>query len=517
MVIAHPKDARRRYSVITARALDRSIYYDALDLTCAACGEVHERVPQRGSCQKCQIPLSTVLIHERRSRPTGPHPEQEVQQLLRLSAAHAAIVSHRDIVQYGERTYTVTEHPGRWGVLVRGRRQRSHDEVLGCVAEIGKVFSFLHHSGFTFSEPWRLGIENIIVTGGGTGIAVADLNSCLPISPGDAGAARAQIDLDFVFLGRLLFFLATGKDLRRSDIGAAPQGLRPFIERALQSRYSTVEEMLRDFTRVPAVPVRSLKPAFGQATHPGQKHAHNEDAVVTFTFDKQQDGGAVPVGFFLVADGMGGHDAGDVASRTVNDIVTNWVLETSVLPDLRKTTRKLTSEDVPGGLLSQAVQQANQVLFRRGQSTGSDLGSTVVTALIIGNLATLASVGDSRGYLLRDGRMEQITQDHSLVARLLDAGVIGPEEVRSHPQRNQIYRCLGHTAQIEVDTHAVQLRSGDRLILCSDGLWEMVLDPEIQRIVERSRTPQQACDALVEAANRAGGEDNIGVIVIEME
>jgi protein phosphatase len=145
------------------------------------------------------------------------------------------------------------------------------------------------------------------------------------------------------------------------------------------------------------------------------------------------------------------------------------------------------------------------------------LGSTVTAALIIGDVATIANVGDSRTYLLRDGRLERITQDHSLVARLVDAGVITPEEVRTHPQRNQIYRCLGHKPELDVDTFTVQLQAGDRLVLCSDGLWEMVLDENIQHAVEKARTPQKACDVLIEEANRAGGEDNISVIVVELE
>jgi protein phosphatase len=168
-------------------------------------------------------------------------------------------------------------------------------------------------------------------------------------------------------------------------------------------------------------------------------------------------------------------------------------------------------------MLGQAVQRANEALVDLGQTTHSDPGSTVTAALVIGDTATIVNVGDSRTYLLRDRQLEQVTQDHSLVARLVDAGVVKPEDARDHPQRNQIHRCLGHKPDVEVDTFTRRLQVGDVLILCSDGLWDMVPDDEIQRTVESARSPQKACDALIEAANRAGGKDNIAVIVVEME
>ena len=151
------------------------------------------------------------------------------------------------------------------------------------------------------------------------------------------------------------------------------------------------------------------------------------------------------------------------------------------------------------------------------RSRNSNLGSTITAALLIGDTATIANVGDSRTYRMRNNQLTQITRDHSLVARLVETNIISPEEVRSHPQRNQIYRNLGHKPEVAVDTFTVPLQRGDRLILCSDGLWEMVLDQDIVRIINTSRTPQEACDQLILAANAAGGDDNISVIVIEME
>ena len=514
--LTHPQDPRLKYSIVVARELDRSIYYDALDLTCPTCQASQPNLPPDGLCRQCHTPLQPVLIHERRPRLNRYLSNADLQQLLHLSAGHPNILRHQAILQYQDNTYTVVEHPGRWGVLTRGRQQRSPDEALAGTVQVGQALVYLYEHGFAYCEAGSVSLENLVLVGGEGSVKLADLGTCVCLQLDDAQTMRAQANSDLTFLARLLFYLATGQDLPRTTIDLAPSALRPFIERAMQGQYDDVRDLLADFLSLPSTPLRSLKPSHGQATHPGRRHTRNEDAVVTFTFDKEQDRHAVPMGFYLVADGMGGHDAGDVASRTVNQIVADWIIKTKVLPDLRKATRKL-AEDVPGEVLVQAIQEANQALLQHGQAKGGDPGSTVTAALVIGDLATIANVGDSRTYLLRDGRLEQITQDHSLVARLADAGIIQPEEVRTHPQRNQIYRSLGHKPAIAVDTFTRQLQAGDVLVLCSDGLWEMVPDADIQRIIEGAASPQKACDALLEAANRAGGEDNIAVVVVEME
>jgi serine/threonine protein phosphatase PrpC len=516
-ILSHPQDPQHRYGIVMARELPRSIYYDALDLICSACGALQPNVPPDDLCGQCQTPLVPVLIHERHPRPNGYLTEADIKQLVYLSAGHPDIVTHRAIIQYADSVYTVIEHPGRWGVLVRGQRQQSPNEALAGAVQIGQALAYLHKHGFAQSEVGGASIESLIVVGGEGSVKMADLSPSSRLDPEDAQALRARVNSDVAFLAWLLYYLATGQELSRASITLAPATLHPFIERAMEGQYATVQDMLIDFSLLPAIPLpaRSLKPSHGQSTHPGHQHTRNEDAVVTFTFDKEQEERSVPIGFYLVADGMGGHDAGNVASQIVSQIVTDWIIK--VLPDLQKATRKLAADVASGDLLVQAIQQANEALLHQGQAKNSDLGSTVTAMLIIGDVATVASVGDSRAYLLRDERMEQITRDHSLVAQLVHAGVIGPEETRSHPQRNQIYRCLGHNADIEVDTFTRQLQAGDILVLCSDGLWEMVPDAEIQHIIEEARSPQKACDALVEAANRAGGKDNIGVIVVEME
>ncbi len=165
-------------------------------------------------------------------------------------------------------------------------------------------------------------------------------------------------------------------------------------------------------------------------------------------------------------------------------------------------------------MLAEGTHTANLAVYRRNRQQQLDMGTTMAVALVIGNMAYIANVGDSRVYLYRENEgLEQITRDHSSVARLVEAGAITPDEVYSHPKRNEIYRSLGHQSTVKVDTFSVPLQVGDVLLLCSDGLWEMVRDVSIEGIIE-STLPDlaQTCDQLRHAALNGGGKDNISMI-----
>ena len=167
-------------------------------------------------------------------------------------------------------------------------------------------------------------------------------------------------------------------------------------------------------------------------------------------------------------------------------------------------------------LLQDGVQRANNAIYQRNRTMPDMMGTTITTALVVNTTAYIINVGDSRTYLYRaeDG-LVQITRDHSTVARLVEEGEIEPDEIYTHPQRNQIYRCLGEDPIVETDTFVVPLEPDDILLLCSDGLWEMVRDPIMEKIIaSSSHLPAQISNILVQAAINGGGADNISVVVV---
>jgi serine/threonine protein phosphatase PrpC len=254
----------------------------------------------------------------------------------------------------------------------------------------------------------------------------------------------------------------------------------------------------------------------GAASDLGQRRTgeHNEDSAFLLVLDRVHEGHTLPFGVFAVADGLGGHASGDRASRLVVNVLAHTILRQVALPVVGMPVDSPVDESGLANILRDAVEAANNSLCAANRENGTDAGSTVVAALIYGDTAYIANVGDSRAYLRNESGLRRLTNDHSLVQQLVSAGMIEPDEVYSHPQRNQIFRSLGDEPDVSVDLFIQQLKPGDALLLCSDGLWEMVRDPEIEAVLREETDPQSACDSLIVAANEGGGEDNITAVVV---
>ena len=243
-----------------------------------------------------------------------------------------------------------------------------------------------------------------------------------------------------------------------------------------------------------------IKCLLSTATDTGLSRTHNEDAIFQF-----QQG---LLSLLIVADGMGGHQAGEIASALAIETITD-----TLLPQLQSSP---VAERDLGQLLQAAIVDANQAIIAYGDSHDDDanLGTTVTAALIHDTEAVVANVGDSRTYLLRDQTLTQLTNDHSYVSELVRVGILEPEELFDHPRRSLITRSLGMCKTVEVDLFPLTLQADDKLLLCSDGLWEMVRNSaEITTILTSTPTPAAATAQLINRANHYGGEDNIAVAI----
>lgn len=204
----------------------------------------------------------------------------------------------------------------------------------------------------------------------------------------------------------------------------------------------------------------------------------------------------------IVADGMGGHQAGDMASRYAAEVIVSHI--------------KRSRERNPIRVLRSAIETANERVLEKAAEDEelSGMGTTVVAATVVENYLYVANVGDSRLYLIRD-HIRQITRDHSLVGEMVRAGELSPEQARNHPNKNIITRAVGAGQKLEIDFFDEDLRKGDILLLCSDGLSNMVEDEEIEKIIKSGRELPKIAMDLIERANRNGGKDNIAVVLAQ--
>lgn len=308
-----------------------------------------------------------------------------------------------------------------------------------------------------------------------------------------------------------------------------PQKVTKTLSKSVSERSALTREYSAEIADIPTKPVlpplstsKQATPTPYYAPHPQQMlqvgvgwdagllrgTEPNEDSVLAFQGMCSHKGRLVPFGLFCIADGMGGHADGKEASRIAIERMMQTVLQNIFMS--HELNEEFLTDMLVGG-----VEWANLAIYHHAQSMHKDMGTTLTAALVVDTKVYIVNVGDSRTYIYREGEeLYQITRDHSLVATLVEDGKITADEVYTHPDRSKIYRSLGYSETIQVDWFVADFCPQDRLVLCSDGLWEMVRNAYLERVLRNCKQPTEASNRLVQAALRAGGADNISVIVV---
>jgi len=248
-------------------------------------------------------------------------------------------------------------------------------------------------------------------------------------------------------------------------------------------------------------------PEVGWSLDKGVTRENNEDSLAAVTLNHASETTSQTIGVYAVADGMGGHEGGEVASQLA--------VRTAVRQLMWNVTE--ADQDMPEPYqqwLESAVDLANRVVREKAHEDNKNMGTTLVMAVVVGNDVHIANVGDSRAYLISPTRLRQITHDQSLVQKLVDKGEITPEQAANNPNRNVLTQAIGSQENVTVDLFNETLENDESLLLCSDGLWDTLGDEEIIDIVRKAATPHAACQALVDACNVKGAQDNIAAVLV---
>jgi serine/threonine protein phosphatase PrpC len=265
------------------------------------------------------------------------------------------------------------------------------------------------------------------------------------------------------------------------------------------------------------VTAQNITAAF--VTDVGQVRSNNQDNAAIFagTVHASKNAPEILFGFFAVADGMGGHDKGELASRIALQVTTRGVL--------RDYYNTIINGEQPGGgelspvdLLTKIIEEANVAIIEEANRLGLNMGTTISCFLVMGGVAFVGHLGDSRIYGIEreNGTLVQLSEDHSVVARLVALGHLTPDEAQESPQRSMLYRSMGQRPGNYADTDLIYLSDYSHFLICSDGLWDMVTDSAIEYFLKQEREPAQICRNLVDAANSAGGDDNVTVLVVKL-
>ena len=504
---------KRRYEIVSvlnkSAKLNAYLIQDRHYRRCPQCGSTASK-PDQEFCGDCGLSFSgqpaehpNYLLRETLDR------EMLAQEALiaELGLRHEGMVNiHRTFedrpYRPHSRFYLVSDLDEGTGLAALPRPQ-SEEKVLTWGKQLAEALAYLHGHGVRHRN---IRPENIRLVDSRAKLTNFNLAEKPP-----RAAPREWFAEDVEALARLLQVLLAGQTPSPAVAAIFDKALAP----NKKDRYATAEALAADLTKALEVLQRPANVTFivGRRSDTGRQRELNEDSLLTLEIERVQQSKSQPVGLYVVADGMGGHSAGEVASAMAINALAPSVMNKMMLPAVQDAAG---AEPDYGALLKEACAEANRAVHERARQARSDMGTTLVVALVVGSEAYIANIGDSRAYRVSQQEIQQITTDHSLVERLVATGQITREEARTHPQRNVIYRTVGDKPQVEVDIFHESLKRDDWLVLCSDGLHGMVEDAQIQQIVTTCLHPQEACEELVRLANQAGGDDNITVIALKL-
>jgi serine/threonine protein phosphatase PrpC len=467
-------------------------------------------------------------------RPAGGH--DAIRPLLSVGLHHPRILAPRGIISQDDRDYLVVDAAGDAGDGDGEADASGPIDVAAALAAgvaLADALTYLHRNGVV-----HLRVSPATVTMAGGRAQLAGIEEAQLIHPLDPQAAPL-FARDANFLARTLGVLAAvGEEApERSD--AATMALAGIVARGAANGFATAEEVGAACSAnlphpEPSLPVTQPQPGGGQltysvasATSVGRVRSENQDASASAVFEVRDDvsageGAGMPGAIFLVADGMGGEERGELASRIAARTVVGEAAQELLVPIVQTPVEAaaagLAEADVAlpslADALVRAAHEANARIRKLAATLGRTTGTTLTAMAAAGTRAALIHVGDSRAYLLRAGELIQLTEDHTLLARLqaLDHPLL--HDPAFAMPRNYLYRSLGQDDEAEVDSAELTLGPGDRLLLCSDGLWDEVEPELLARLLSEAATAQECARALVNAADAAGGHDNSTAVVV---
>ncbi|MFN3420832.1 MAG: Stp1/IreP family PP2C-type Ser/Thr phosphatase [Armatimonadota bacterium] len=481
---------QRRYEIVSFVKTQNSVNeYEAVETEprkrCSVCQTLN--AADSNFCEQCGNNLEDAALETLRIRLLESKSPDDLQPFWAFSEKglhHQAIISPLDSftdTPYDERAYVAL--PEVTGTLLPEVEAEDAATAIAWAHLLADAFAHLSENGFGLKEPLS---SAVIFTDKGEPFI---LSRAICLEPRDWQPVKTELA---EVVERWL------KGVQGEEyVGQATTAIKQATD--WREAAASLQQLLE---LIQAPPVMRIE--FSAMTDVGRKREHNEDSYLTMHFERCHLDKIESLLLLAVADGMGGHAAGEVASKLCLQVLVSHLL--TAIQDWLNFGEPNWHE-----ALKSAVTEANRQVFAEAQAMRNNMGTTLTVALLCGNKVIFANVGDSRGYLLQSGKLRQITKDHSLVQQYVDAGILTPEQARWHPQRNIITQAVGIEPTVQVDIFEETLRPNDLVLVCSDGLVDMVDDSEIERVLLSEPDLASAAKTLIRLANEAGGDDNITV------